>query len=300
MSNQKYEAFIKTAELGSFKKAAESLGYTQAGISYILNTLEDELGVALFIRDYGGVRLTSDGQQILPWVRDILNSERRLSAKLDEMKSLESGTVSVAAFTSVSIHWLPGMIQTFLREHPKIDFDLRWSDDLIELEELIWRGDVDCGFLILPAQKDLVTIPLKRDPLLAVLPENHPLADASHFPVSALSQYPYIELKEGSYSEMTEVFSRHNVKPNVSITAENDYTVMALVSKGFGFSIFPELSLLGPTFPMVKKELEDPVYRELAIAIRSYETASAATLNFLKCVQQWIGDFYQIESNRSD
>lgn len=295
MSNQKYEAFIKTAELGSFKKAAEALGYTQAGISYILNTLEDELGVSLFIRGYGGVRLSSDGEQLLPWVRDVLNSERRLSAKLDDMKSLESGTISVAAFTSVSIHWLPGMIQTFLQEHPKIDFDLRWSDDLSELERLIWRGDVDCGFLILPAQNELVTIPLKKDPLLAVLFEEHPLAEAPYFPVAALSQYPYIELKEGSYSEMTEVFSRHNVKPNVSITAENDYTVMALVSKGFGFSIFPELSLLGPSFPMIKKELEYPVYRELAIAIRSYETASTATLNFLHCVQQWVRDFYKAE-----
>jgi len=43
ISIQKYEAFIKTVELGSFKKAAEALGYTQAGISYMLNTLETEL-----------------------------------------------------------------------------------------------------------------------------------------------------------------------------------------------------------------------------------------------------------------
>ena len=293
MSDKKFEAFVKTAELGSFKKAAKALGYTQAGISYILNTLEDELGVTLFIRDYGGVRLTSDGEQLLPWIQDVCNSERRLSAKLNEMKSLESGTIRVAAFTSVSIHWLPGMIQTFLRDYPKIEFDLRWSDDIDELERLIRRGDVDCGFLILPVKLDLAIISLKRDPFLVVLPEGHPLSKAPYFPISALSEYPYIELKEGVYSEMNEVFSRYGIKPDVYMTAENDHAVMALVSKGFGFSIFPELSLRGPSFPLVHKELEEQAYRELAIATRSFKTSSAVTLKFIDCVQNWVEEFYK-------
>ncbi len=293
MSNQKYEAFIKTAELGSFKKAAAELGYTQAGISYIINALEDEFGVPLFLRDYGGVRLTGDGEQLLPWVRDVCNSERRLNSKLAELKSLESGMIRIAAFTSVSIHWLPGMIQAFLRDHPKVEFDLRWSEDIDELEQMIRKGDVDCGFLIFPVKSDLDIIPLKREPFLAVLPEGHPLADVPYFPTSALSEYPYIQLKEGKYSEMNEVYSRLEVNPNVYIAAEHDYVVMALVSKGFGFSIFPELSLLGPTFPRVVKELERPVYRELAIAVRSRRTASIATLKFLDCVQNWVEEFYR-------
>lgn len=292
MSNQKYEAFIKTAELGSFKKAAEALGYTQAGISYMLNTLENELGVSLFIRDYGGVHLTTDGEQILPWVKDVCNSERRLITKLDDLKSIESGTIRVSVFTSVSIQWLPGMIQTFLRDHPKVKFDLRCSDDQNEMERLVWRGDVDCGFFVLPVKTDLVTIPLKRDPMLMVLPKNHPLADAPYFPIAALSEYPYIELNEGVFSEMRDVFSNYGVKPNVYLSAENGYTVMALVSKGFGFSIFPELMLRGTSFPLVCKELEIPAYRELAICIRSNETASVATRNFLNCVQKWVNDVY--------
>lgn len=293
MSNQKYEAFIKTAELGSFKKAAESLDYTQAGISYMLNTLEDEMGVVLFIRDYGGVRLTSVGEQLLPMIREVCNSERRLNSKLNELKNMESGTICVAAFTSVSIHWLPGMIRSFLKDYPKIEFDLRWSDNLDAVERMIWRGDVDCGFLILPVKSDLVTIPLKRDTMLAIMPEGHPLAGYPLFPAAELNKYPYIGAKEGSYPEVDEVFSRQGVKPNVFITVENDYTAMALVSKGFGFSIFPELSLHGPTFPLIRKELEIPAYRDLAIAIRSYDTASTATRNFLNYVQQWVKEFYE-------
>ena len=70
MGNQKYDAFLKVAETGSFKQAAHDLGYTQAGISYLVSTLERELDVPLFVRDYGGAHLTSDGADLLPWVQN--------------------------------------------------------------------------------------------------------------------------------------------------------------------------------------------------------------------------------------
>lgn len=58
----KYEAFVLAAETGSFKSTAEQLGYTQAGISYMMSSLESEMGTALFARDHSGVRLTEDGR----------------------------------------------------------------------------------------------------------------------------------------------------------------------------------------------------------------------------------------------
>ena len=59
MANQKYEAFLHIAETGSFKQAAHDLGYTQAGISYLISSMERELGIPLFVRDYGGAHLTT-------------------------------------------------------------------------------------------------------------------------------------------------------------------------------------------------------------------------------------------------
>ena len=81
MGNQKYDAFLKVAETGSFKQAAHDLGYTQAGISYLVSTLERELDVPLFVRDYGGAHLTSDGADLLPWVQNVCNSERQLEMR---------------------------------------------------------------------------------------------------------------------------------------------------------------------------------------------------------------------------
>ena len=71
MSLQKYEAFIKTVELGSLTKAAETLGYTQSGVSHMIQSLEDEVGTKLMHRDRSGIRMTSDGEQLLPYFTDI-------------------------------------------------------------------------------------------------------------------------------------------------------------------------------------------------------------------------------------
>ena len=78
MSIKKYEIFLQTADLGSFTKASEMLGYTQSAISHIITSLEDELGVKLLLRDRFGVRLTQEGQQLLPAIPDKLDGHLRV------------------------------------------------------------------------------------------------------------------------------------------------------------------------------------------------------------------------------
>ena len=102
MANQKYDAFLTVARLGSFKAAAEELGYTQAGISYLVNALEKELGLTLFLREYGGVHLTTEGREVLGLVQAINADEHALATRVRELADREGGLVRVGAFTSVA------------------------------------------------------------------------------------------------------------------------------------------------------------------------------------------------------
>lgn len=292
MSNQKYDAFLKVAETGSFKQAAHDLGYTQAGISYLVSTLERELDVPLFVRDYGGAHLTAEGADLLPWVQNVCNSERQLEMRLAELKHLESGIVRVAAFTSTAIQWFPGIAKRFLAQHPGIDLQLICVDDEDELEEAVWRGDADCGFFVYPIKHDLHAVPLRKDPLLVVLPPDHPLADAPFVPREALAEEPYIRLKSGTSSEMETLFRANDVEPNVRFTIDSDYAVMSMVSAGLGFSVLADLILRDAPFPLAVKQPEVETSREIAIALRSLETASTATRAFLDVTQAWIADAY--------
>lgn len=296
MGNQKYEAFLKVAETGSFKQAAHDLGYTQAGMSYLVSTLEKELDVPLFVRDYGGVHLTSEGEELLPWVQTVCNAERQLETRVAELKHLESGIVRVAAFTSTAIQWFPGIAKAFLAQHPGIDLQLVCMDDEEELEAAVWRGDVDCGFFVYPIKHDLEAFPLRRDPLLVVLPPNHPLADAPFVPQRTLAEEPYIRLKSGTLSEMEALFRRNNVEPDVRFTIDSDYAVMSMVSAGLGFSVLPGLILRDTPFPLTVLPPQVETYREIAIAVRSLETASEATRAFLDVTQRWIAEAYEPEN----
>ena len=128
MSLKQYEAFLKTVDLGSLTKAAESLGYTQSGISHMLNTLEEETGVKLLLRDRSGVKLTSDGKILLPYMRNIVNDNHGFMEKVKELRGVKSGLIRIGAFTSVCVQWLPGIIKSFRKEYPDIDFEFMYGD----------------------------------------------------------------------------------------------------------------------------------------------------------------------------
>ena len=291
MGNQKYEAFVTVAKTGSFKKTAELLGYTQAGVSYMMSSLEREMGTALFTRDHAGARLTADGRNLLPWIQDVCASEQALQTRLAELKHVGAGSLRVAAFASIAVQWLPGIMETFLRDRPDIEYELAIYESQDEMEAAAWRGEFDCCFVILPATLDFFTIPLALDPLYVVLPPDHPLAAAPFFPKESLSVEPYIKVRSSDdRTEFDAVFARNDARPRVRFAMDNDYAVMGMVAKGFGFSLFPQLVLENAPFELARVEPEVPTYRELAIAVRSYGRASMATKAFIECVRKWVGE----------
>lgn len=292
MANQKYEALLKVAETGSFKQAAHELGYTQAGVSYLVGSLERELGVMLLVRERGGARLTAEGAELLPLVKATQNAERSLEEKTRELKHLESGSVRVAAFTSTAIQWFPGIAKQFVALHPAVDLQLECLDDEDALEAAVWRGDVDCGFFVHPIKRELEYEDLYRDPLLVILPPDHPLAHAKRVPRRTLAEEPYIRLRSGSLSEMDAVFEQNGVEPQVRFTIDNDYAAMSMVSAGLGFSVLSSLILRDTPFPLAIVPPEVETTREIAVAVRSMKATSAATRAFLDVTRSWVAKAY--------
>lgn len=148
---QKYLAFVKTVECGSFTNAAEILSYSQSGISRMINDLEKEWHVSLLERGKGGVKLTSDGLKLLPYAQNVCNEYLKLQMQVSELNGLHSGLIRIGTFSSVATHWLPKVIKKFQSDYPGIDYELLLGD-YTEIENWILEGRVDCGFLRLPCQ----------------------------------------------------------------------------------------------------------------------------------------------------
>ncbi|MCI8305298.1 LysR family transcriptional regulator [Adlercreutzia muris] len=293
MANQRYDAFLAAARCGSFKGAAAELGYTQAGISYLVNALEQELGLTLFLREYGGVHLTTEGREVLGLVQAINADEHALATRVRELSHREGGLVRVGAFTSAAIEWFPQIAKAFLAQYPKIDLKLLCIDDEEELVEATWEGRADCAFSVAPERRSLDAVPLHTDPLLVVLPPDHPLAGADTFSTEALESEPYVQLQGNARpSEMEALFEANGVTPNVRFTVDSDYAVMSMVSAGLGFSVLPSLILARPLFPLAVLPPERPCAREIYLAVRSWDTASAATRAFAEVTERWVAERY--------
>ena len=281
MNIQKYLAFIKTVEYGSFTKVAQMLNYSQSGISRMINDLEKEWNVTLLERNRTGVRLTSDGMKILPIAQSLCNEFSRLQEQIDEINGLQSGIIRIGTFSSVATHWLPNIIKEFQKDYPNIDYELLLGD-YTEIEEWIKTGRVDLGFLILPATQELETVFLEEDKLLVVLPENHPLAECDKFPVKALCDYPFMLLEKGAKAEISEILEKNSITPNVHFTTLDDYAVMSMVEGGLGISILPRLILRRTPYKIVTKELDVPAYRKIGIAVKDRNRTSIAVKKFME------------------
>ena len=280
MSIPKYEAFLKAVEHGSFTRAAQLLGYTQSGVSHMIHDLESEWGVSLLERDRSGVRITSDGLKLMPFMKGVCEAQRKLLSEVDELHGLRSGLIRIGTFSSVATHWLPNMIKTFQTEYPNIEFELLLGD-YTEIEGWVATGRVDCGFVTMPVRAELDTIFLEDDPLLAILPEGHPMAELPRFPLKGLEQEPFMLLEKGGKAEISEIFERHKLKPDIKFVTWDDYAIMAMVENRLGISILPRLILRRVPYRIVKKELEAPACRKIGIALRDMRTAPLSVKRFL-------------------
>lgn len=281
MSIQKYKSFLKAVETGSFTKAAEVLDYSQSGISRMISDLEQEWNVTLLERGKSGIRLTSDGLEILPYIQKICYDYERLQMKVDEINGIQSGLIRIGTFSSVATHWLPNIIREFQKDYPNIEYELLLGD-YTEIEEWIQTGRVDCGFLRLPTKTDLETIFLEDDKLMAIIPENHSLKDCEKFPVKALCDEPFMLLEKGDKAEISEIFERNNLTPNVRFTTWDDYAVMSMVESGLGLSILPQLIMKRVPYKVLAKELDVPAYRKIGLALKDKKTASVAVKWFIE------------------
>ena len=197
MNLAKYQALLSVVESGSLTAAAAQLGLTQSAVSHSINSLEEELGFAVIKRSRAGVKLTNEGERLLPAVRGLLNSAEQLSQVTAAIRGLDSGLVRIGTFPSVAVHWLPGVLKEFQRDYPRVEFKLL-NGDYNDVEQWVRDGSVDIGFVNLPSPLDCECIPLMEDRLMAILPKDSRFASYPKFPLVECETEPFISLLKSS------------------------------------------------------------------------------------------------------
>ncbi|MFJ5769636.1 LysR family transcriptional regulator [Psychrobacillus sp. NPDC093180] len=287
MSLAKFEIFSTVVELGSLTKAGETLGLTQSAVSHAIASLESECGFTILNRGRSGIQLTSNGERILKYIREILKWNEEMVQEIANIKGLEVGTVRIGTISSVSIHWLPEIMKTFNEHHPSIEIKLM-EGDYDDVEQWIFTGSVDFGFVSLPTLQQFEVMPLKKDRMLCILSDDHLLAEQEEISFAMIKEEPLIKSKKGSDNDLIRILKENNVTPPIKFELSDDQAIISMVEKGMGISILPEMVLHRVPNNVRMLALEGENYRTLGIAATSFKSLAPATKKFIDFLESWL------------
>ena len=284
MDKVKCEALIAAAESGSMSAAAAQMGYTQPGITRMIDALEAELGFALLLRTKKGVSLTPNGERMLPFFREIIRTQRMAEETGASIRGVLSGVLTIGCYFSVSSMLLPEVLHSFLSDFPGVQIILKEGTNA-ELSDMLRDRSVDFCFAAKPsAQTPCEWIPILEDELNVWLPGDHPDAGKTRFPVTSLADHPFIMIQPGSDTDLDRVFLNAGVHPDIHFVTKDAYSAWRMVEAGLGISLNQRLISRDWNGQVVTLPFDPPQYVHLGIAIPSLRDASPAAKKFIEYI----------------
>jgi DNA-binding transcriptional LysR family regulator len=264
------KTFIAVAEELHFGRAAERLHMAQPPVSRTIRALEDELGVALFIRDTRNVRLTNAGQEFIQPARDILEAFRRATRIVQAADRGETGLVRMA-YAGASTQVMVGLLARESRmQLPGIVLELQSQNFAEPAMSRVLQGEVDIAlgrWDHVPA--GVATRALAREDLVLAVPNSHPLAQRETSSIQDFSSEHFITLSAHPGSVLGDRFRKicHSAgfEPEVVQIAPDTWTAISLVAAGVGCTLTvstvannvtdPNVSFIRMTDPYLPVEL---------------------------------------------
>lgn len=290
MDSKKLEILMTAADLGSFTKASEVVGYTQSGLTHMMNALEREIGFPLLQRNHNGIQLTPQGTQLMPAIREFLQANANLENQIRNIAAQNAEVIRIAAYSSIAMHWMPEILYRFRRLCPEVNVDLRMVDNALEPFELLESGQTDVIFASRQNYSCCDWTPLYNEKMYAILPKDYPLQDRSSFPLTEFSGLEFL-MPYGRFDiDVTAVMEPVGVQLNVKPTRVDDETLIRMVGRGLGVSMMTELMIRGRTDDVLCVPVSPPAIRELGMGthIQRKETDSIRKLK--DCVIQFLAD----------
>ncbi len=288
MDSKKLEVFMTAVDLGSFSKASEVVGYTQSGLTHMMDALEQEIGFPLLHRSHNGIRLTKQGEQLMPAIREFLRANASLENQISDIAEEKEEVIRIAAYASIAMHWMPEILYRFKRICPEVNVDLRMVDDALEPFELLELGQTDVIFASRQNCGNCDWIPLYQETMYAILPKDYPIGDRTHFPLKEFEGQEFL-MPYGRFDiDVKSALQPLNIKLNIKTSRVDDETLIRMVARGLGVSMMSELMVRGRTKDVLCIPVEPHTIRELGMGthIKKKETENIHKLK--ECILEML------------
>jgi DNA-binding transcriptional LysR family regulator len=275
MRIEQLQAFLAIIETGSFQQAARNCSCTQSTISRQIQSLEEDLGIALFHRHHQA-KLTIGGERLLPHARKICHEWKLAHQQIESLLAGKQPELCVAAIHSVCAHFLPPILQLFCDRHPQVQLRVTalGSDRALKV---LKDGLVDVAIVMdnrmFTTSPDLVVQNLYQEPIEVLISARHPLADYALVPWSELVKYPQVVFKDGYGMQrlIQEQFSKQGSKLHAVLELNTLDAFRGIVRQGKLIALLPRSALLD-------------VYNDPTLVTRSIEPIPQTSVNLSRQV----------------
>ena len=272
MDHYKIKALLCAIEMKSLNRAAEKLHCTQSGLSQLMNSIEEELGFKVLERTHRGIGLTEEGKELYPFLLDMDRNYQVLAERAKRIREGQKRPIRIGAFSSMANLWLPPILRAYKEQHPHCLFDIRVGTDLIH--HWLTEGSIDIAFGDDRRCQGFFWTPLQKDRYEAVLPASFPKPEGQEMTRADLIRYPLLMAPMNDLTYYLDIPPRKEL----SVTCDDDYTLLSMVQAGLGVTAMPRLSLSRLPEGVVAVSLVPEIYRTLGIALPLHPTKEARDL----------------------
>lgn len=233
-------AFAEVVRQGGFSQAAKVLFAAQPTVSKAVRQLEDELGVPLLDRIGHRSQMTAAGEIVYRHALLMLAQRDGLMGELDDLRGLRRGSLRLGLPPLGASTLFAPLFAVYRARYPGIDIRLTEHGSK-RLEDMLLEGEVELAGSLLPAKAGFEAQPVKLEPLMAVLPQAHPLAGRRTVGLADLRDFPFILFESGFAlnAVLDEACARNGFAPQVAARSGQTDFIVELVGAGLGVAFLP-------------------------------------------------------------
>jgi DNA-binding transcriptional LysR family regulator len=285
------QAVLAVAELGSFRRAAAELGYTQSALSHQVAALEAALGWPLFHRPGGRaqVRLTPAGEAVCRRARRALSEVEAVAADAEQAGRGEIVRVRVGVVQTAASEIMPAALRAFRDDYPGVEVVLSAEDDPEDSREALRRGDLDLAFSFSSETDEYIeAVAVVDDPWAILTRRDSELATMERPGFDALHQ---LDLVAWSHRwkvqvELEETWQRRGISPKIVYRTDDNLALQRLVAAGLGHACIGRLAATRAIDPALTWLLPDEpgAPRTIALCYPRHRPVSATARSLIAAI----------------
>lgn len=285
-------AVLAVAELGSFRRAAAELGYTQSALSHQVSSLETMLGWELFHRPggRGQVRLTPAGEAVCRRARRAIAEVEAIAADAEEAERGESLRVRVGVSQTAAAEIMPPALQAFRQAHPAVEVILTELDDAADMAHVLRQGQLDLAFAVNAGpQESIETVRVLEDPWVILTRRDSAIAELERPGFEALDGLDLVAWTHRwrGQAELERAWSQRGITPRIVYRTDDNLALQRLVAAGLGHACLGRLAARRAVDPSLTwlPLRERLVPREIALCYPRHRPMTATSLALIAAIR---------------